>query len=113
MPRRCLLYDYQVLKMAGLDLVADRSGKRSGTVVPIISKNGKADLRYALYQAAVIASSKNRHFIRWFTNKLRGRQREKGIKTGMRVKLSAKLLIIGWTVMKKKEPFNPDYLNIE
>jgi transposase len=103
----------QVLKMAGLDLVADRSGKRSDGVVPVISKNGKAELRYALYQAAVIASSKNRHFIRWFTNKVRGRQREKGIKTGMRVKLSAKLLIIAWTVMKKKEPFDPDYLRIE
>ncbi len=99
--------------MAGLDLVADRSGKRSDGVVPVISKNGKADLRYALYQAAVIGSSKNCHFIRWFTNKVRGRQREKGIKTRMRVKLSAKLLIIAWTVMKNKEPFNPDYLRIE
>jgi len=103
----------QVLKMAGLDLVADRSGKRSNGVVPVISKNGKADLRYALYQAAVIGSSKNRHVIRWFTNKVRGREREKGIKTRMRVKLSAKLLVIAWTIMKKKEPFNPDYLRIE
>jgi len=103
----------QVLKMAGLDLVADRSGKRSDAAVPVISKNGKAELRYALYQAAVVASSKNRHFIRWFTNKVRGRQREKGIKTRMRVKLSAKLLIIAWTLMKKKEPFNPDCLRIE
>jgi hypothetical protein len=31
----------------------------------------------------------------------------------MRVKLSAKLLIIAWTLMKKKEPFHPDYLAIE
>jgi len=31
----------------------------------------------------------------------------------MRVKLSAKLLIIAWTLMKKKEPFNSDYLSIE
>jgi transposase len=103
----------QVLKMAGLDLVADRSGKRADGVVPVISKNGKVDLRYALYQAAVIGSSKNRHFIRWFTNKVRGRQREQGIKTGMRVKLAAKLLIIAWTVMKNKEPFNPDCLRTE
>jgi len=103
----------QLLKMAGLDLVAERSGKRSDGAVPVISKNGKADLRYALYQAAVIASSRNREFIIWFTNKVRGRQREKGIKTRMRVKLSAKLLIIAWAVMKKKEPFNPDYLRIE
>jgi transposase len=103
----------QVLKMAGLDLGANRSGKSSDAAVPVISKNGKAELRYALYQAAVIASSKNRHFIRWFTNKLRGRQREKGIKVKVRVKLSAKLLIIAWTLMKNKEPFDPKYLNIE
>jgi len=103
----------QVLKMAGLDLVANRSGKRSDGVVPVISKNGKAELRYALYQAAMIASSRDRDFIMWFTNKVRGRQREKGIKTRMRVKLSAKLLIIAWTVMKNKEPFNPDCLRIE
>jgi len=31
----------------------------------------------------------------------------------MRVKLSAKLLIIAWTLMKKKESLNPDYLGIE
>jgi transposase len=103
----------QVLKTAGLDLSANRSGNRCDGVVPVISKNGKSDLRYALYQAAMIASTRNREFIVWFTNKLRGREREKGIQTKMRVKLSAKLLIIAWTLMKKKEPFNPDYLNIE
>jgi hypothetical protein len=31
----------------------------------------------------------------------------------MRVKLAAKLLVIAWTLMKKKEPFNPAYLNAE
>ncbi len=31
----------------------------------------------------------------------------------IRVKLAAKMLKIAWTLMKKKEPFNPDYLNIE
>jgi transposase len=61
----------------------------------------------------MIASSRDREFIMWFTNKVRGRQREKGIKTRMRVKLSAKLLVIAWTIMKKREPFNPDYLRIE
>jgi transposase len=103
----------QVLKMAGLDLSADRSGNRSDTAIPVISKKGKADLRYALYQAALIASIRNRHFIAYYTDKLRGREREKGIKTKMRVKLAAKLLIIAWTLMKKKEPFRPDYLNIK
>lgn len=88
----------QVLKIACLDLIADRSGKRADGAAPVISKNGKSDLRYALYQAATIASRRNREFIIWFTNKVRGRQREKGIKVKMRVKLSAKLLIIVYTV---------------
>jgi transposase len=103
----------QVVKLAGWDLNAKRSGKKSETVTPVISKRGKAELRYALYQAAFISSSRNPFFITYFTNKLCGRQRERGIKTKMRVKLAAKLLVIAWTLMKKEEPFNPDYLNIE
>jgi transposase len=103
----------QVLKMAGLDLSAERSGKTSASAVPVISKKGKADLRYALYQAAFIASTRNQNFIAYYTHKLRGREREPGIKTKMRVKLAAKLLIIAWTLMRKKEPFHPDYLAIE
>jgi transposase len=103
----------QVLKLAGLDLNAERSGKTSEAAVPVISKKGKADLRYALYQAAFIASTKNQGFMVYYTHKLRGREREPGIKTKMRVKLAAKLLITAWTLMKKKEPFNPDYLKAE
>jgi len=103
----------QVLKLSGYDLSANRSGKTSESAVPVISKRGKAYLRYALYQAAFIASTSNRHFIIYYTNKLRGREREKGIKTKMKVKLAAKMLIIAWTLMKKKEPFDPEFLNIE
>jgi transposase len=99
----------QVLKMAGLDLSADRSGKKSD-VTPVISKKGKADLRYGLYQAALIASTRNRHFMTYFTNKLKGREREKGILTNRRVKLAAKMLVIAWTLMKKKEVFDPGYI---
>jgi transposase len=103
----------QVLKMAGLDLSAERSGKTSQSAVPVISKKGKANLRYALYQAAMIASIRDRHVVVYFTNKLRGRERERGIKTKMRVKLAAKMLVIAWSLMKKKEPFDPVYLNTE
>ncbi len=103
----------QVLKMAGLDLSAERSGKNSERAVPVISRKGKADLRYALYQAAFIASIRNPDFIVYFTNRLRGREREPGIKTKMRVKLAAKLLIMAWTLMKKKEPFHPSHLRVE
>jgi len=103
----------QVLKLAGWDLSATRSGKNSNAIRPVISKKGKAELRYALYQAALIASTRNQFFVMYYTNKLRGREKEKGIKTKMRVKLAAKLLVIAWTLMKKEEPFNPDFLHID
>jgi transposase len=101
----------QVLKMAGYDLCANRSGKTSKSATPVISKQGKAELRHALYQAAMVASTKSKDFIIYYSNKLKGREREKGIRTKMRVKLAAKMLIIAWTLMKKGEFFNPDYLN--
>ncbi|MBW1863744.1 MAG: IS110 family transposase [Deltaproteobacteria bacterium] len=103
----------QVLKLSGWDLSASRSGKKSETVTPVISKKGKAELRYALYQAAHVASSFNQYFVMYLTNKLRGREREKGIKTKMKVKLAAKMLVIAWALMKKEEPFNPDFLNLD
>jgi transposase len=101
----------QVLKMAGFDLSAKRSGKSSKEAVPVISKKGNAALRYGVYQAAFIASTRNIDFVEYYTNTLRGREQERGIKTKMRVKLAAKMLVIAWTLMKKKEEFNPDYLN--
>lgn len=103
----------QVLKLAGYDLCADRSGKDSVKATPEISKRGKADLRYALYQAAMVASLQNREVMIYYANKIRGREREKGIHFKMRVKLAAKLLVIAWTLMKKKESFNPVYLKAE
>jgi transposase len=102
----------QVVKMAGFDLSANRSGKTTATAVPVISKKGKGDLRYALYQAALIASTSNCHFMKYFTEKIRSRAGEKGIITKMRVKLAAKLLIIAWTMMKNKEPFNAEHIAI-
>jgi CO/xanthine dehydrogenase Mo-binding subunit len=102
-----------VLKLAGLDLGADRSGKESTKAVPKISKRGKADLRYGLYQAALVASTRDRNVKMYYARQLEGREREKGIKTKMRVKIAAKLLRIAWTLMKKKAVFDPSYLNIE
>ena len=103
----------QLIKLAGYDLCANRSGKTSNKAVPIISKKGNGELRYALYQAANVAAARVDLFRTYFTRLLRGRERERGIKTKMRVKLAAKMLVIGWTLMKKREVFNPDYLNIE
>jgi transposase len=103
----------QLLKLVGYDLCANRSGKQSDTAIPVISKKGNAELRYALYQAANVACSRNKHFIKYFNKLLRGRERERGIKTKMRVKLAAKMLTIAWTLMKKQESFDPDLLNID
>jgi len=103
----------QVLKMAGLDLSADRSGKTCNAAPPVLSKKGKADLRYALYQAALIASTRNAAFMAYYTQKLKGRAKEPGIQTKIRVKLAAKLLLIAWTLMKRKEPFDPERLAVQ
>jgi len=102
----------QVIRIAGYDLSAKRSGRTSDNAVPVITKKGKAHLRYALYQAALVASTRNKYFMLYYANKLRDRVKERGIKTKMKVKLAAKLLIIAWTLMKKREPFDPRYLNL-
>lgn len=97
----------QVLRLAGLDLSAARSGKNSDNVKPVISKQGKAALRYALVQAAMVASAKNPAVRGYFSGLLQGRELERGINLKMKVKLAAKLLVIAWTLMKRREQFNP------
>jgi len=101
----------QVIRLSGFDLNASRSGKTSNSAVPVISKRGNGDLRYGLYQAALIASYYNEHFRRIYHRMLKGREAERGIRTKMRVKLAAKMLIIAWTLMKKNEVFDPAYLS--
>jgi transposase len=103
----------QLIKLAGYDLCAKRSGKTSDEAIPVISKKGNGELRYALYQAANVASARVDLFRIYFTRLIRGRERERGIKTKMCVKLAAKMLIIAWTLMKKREVFDPAHLNIE
>ena len=100
----------QVLKLAGLDLSASRSGKNAANITPKLSKKGKAALRYALYQAALVATSRNRYFIRYFSKLIAGRESEQGIKTKMRVKVAAKMLVISSTLLKKGGTFQGDYL---
>ena len=96
----------QVIRLAGLDLDASRSGKKSQGIVPVISKKGDADLRYALYQAALIASYHNGSFRRLYHRMLEGRHGEPGIKTKIRVKLAAKMLVVAWSILKNNEPFD-------
>jgi transposase len=95
----------QVLRLAGLDLCASRSGKNSNSAKPVISKQGKSALRYAMVQAAVSCSISNSSIRRYYSRLLKGREHECGIKLKMKVKLAAKLLVIAWTLMKRREPF--------
>jgi len=97
----------QVLRLAGLDLSAERSGKDSDRAKPVISKQGKSALRYALVQAAMVASALNPGIRGYFSNLLKGRELERGIKLKMKVKLAAKLLVVAWTLMKRREQFKP------
>ena len=103
----------QVLRLAGLDLGAHRSGKRAHTAVPVISKIGKSEMRYALFQAAKIATTRTQEFRAYFERLLKGRERERGIITKMRVKVSAKMLVIAWTMMKRKERYRPGLLMLD
>ena len=100
----------QVIKLSGYDLNANRSGKTSAQSVPVISKRGNSQLRFALFQAAKVSSSRVDYMKDYFAKMLSGRERERGIITKMRVKLAAKLLVIAWTLMKNKESFDPKYL---
>ena len=99
----------QLLRLAGLDLSASRSGQTSDTAKPVISKQGKAALRYALVQAAMIASAKSSSIRGYFAKLIKGRELECGIMLKMKVKLAAKLLVVAWTLMKTKENFKASY----
>lgn len=101
----------QVLRLAGLDLSAERSGKSSDSAKPVISKQGKAPLRYALVQAAMVASALNPNIRSYFGNLLKGRELERGINLKMKVKLAAKLLVVAWTLMKRREQYKPSCLS--
>lgn len=95
----------QILRLAGLDLSAERSGQDSNSVKPVISKQGKAALRYALVQAAMVASSLSPDIRSYFSKMLKGRELERGIQLKMKVKLAAKFLVVAWTLMKSKQQF--------
>jgi transposase len=99
----------QILRLAELDLSASRSGKTSNAAIPVISKQGKSGLRYALVQAAQVASYSDATIRSYYTNMLKGRELERGIKLKMRVKLAAKMLIVAWTLMKRNELYDSDH----
>ena len=98
----------QVLRLAGLDLCASRSGKQSDQAVPRISKQGKASLRFALVHAAMIAARSHPSIRAHFSRLLQGREQERGIRRKMYVKLAARLLGAAWHLMKHETTFAPE-----
>jgi hypothetical protein len=62
--------------------------------VPKISKKGNPNLRYSLFQAALIASYHNKYFVHLYNRILKNRLGERGIKTKARIKAAAKMLTI-------------------
>jgi transposase len=99
----------QVLRLAGLDLCASRSGKTSNDATPRISKQGKAELRYALAVAAT-AAAKGVIIRHYWAALLKGREQEPGIEMKMKIKLASKLLVVAWSLMKRRESFDPTRL---
>lgn len=96
----------QILRLAGLDLCASRSGKGSDRAVPKISKQGKGGLRYALVHAAMVGAIHHGPVRQYYSRLLHGRAQERGIRRKMQVKLAAKLLVVAWTLMKRNETFD-------
>lgn len=101
----------QVLRLAGLDLSASRSGKTSETAVPVISKQGKAELRYMIIQAVQVASALDFTIRHYYMQLLKGREMERGIRLKMKVKLGAKYLVCAWTLMKRRQKFDPSHFD--
>jgi transposase len=48
----------------------------------------------------------------YFSGLIKGRECERGIKMKMKVKLAAKMLVIAWTLMKRKEQFDPSCFTV-
>ena len=96
----------QVIKLAGLDLAVVESGQFSGR--PRISRQGKALLRWAAYQAAVIASAKNPQFKELYLKALGNRTGESGARKRALIKIAAKLMKIVFAVMRDQRPYTPE-----
>lgn len=96
----------QVVKLAGLNLAVVESGQFSGT--PRISRQGKGMLRWAAYQAAVIASAKDPLFHQLYQKALNHRIGQKGAKKRALVKLAAKMLRIVFAVLRDQIKYTPE-----
>ena len=96
----------QVMKLSGLNLAVVESGKFSGT--PRISRQGKGILRWAAYQAAVVATTKDPLFHQIYQKALENRATQKGAKKRALVKVAAKILKIAFAILRDQIKYAPE-----
>lgn len=97
----------QMGRMAGYNLIEDSSGKnKSGTC---ISKRGRKNLRCVLYQMALTMVAVNPEIKRLY-NYLKTRKQNPLKKMQAMVVVGKKILTMIFTLSKKKEKYNPDYV---
>ena len=96
----------QVMKLSGMNLIVAETGKISGT--PRISRQGKGILRWAAYQAAVVATTKDPLFHQIYQKALENRTAQKGAKKRTLVKIAAKILKVAFAVLRDQVKYAPE-----
>lgn len=99
----------QVVKLSGLNLITKETGQYSGT--PRISRQGKGILRWAAYQAAVVASAKDPLFKQLYQKALENRNFQKGAKKRVLVKIAAKILKVAYAVLRDQIKYAPELVS--
>ncbi len=94
----------QLVSYAGLDVIENQSGNNVGKTK--ISKKGNANLRTALYMPAM-TSIQHDEKMKNFNNRIMQTHQFK--KQGM-VAVMRKLLILSYTLWKKNEPYDENYV---
>lgn len=94
----------QLVSYAGLDVIENQSGNHTGKTR--ISKKGNGNLRAALYMPSMSSIQYN-HKMKSFNDRIMQTHHYK--KQGM-VAVMRKLLILAYTLWKKDEPYDENYV---
>jgi transposase len=101
----------QILKLAGLDLARIQSGQFSGETH--ISKRGRASLRSAAFQAALVAARNDTNLRMKYLDIIQKKEISKGDRRKAVIALACKILRITYAVMKNKKPYDDSYHALE
>ncbi|MDA7501805.1 IS110 family transposase [Chitinophagales bacterium] len=97
----------QLISYAGYDIVENESGKYKGKTR--ISKRGNVHIRAALYMPALTASTRAKAPLKDYYERLFNKNGQIFKKASVAVQ--RKLLVLIYTLWKKKEAYDPNYLN--